>query len=224
MAIRDRFGRLLARVNALRPAVRARSAAARQTAIAEARLARFSGHAKQVADEERAARTAIARKREYERMFEDTRRSIRRDTAERVEEAQRELGDFRINIPQDELGYIPTEPAEGKQQQGNWISVSSSNVKAIRWVGSGPYPIECQFLTGWWYGYAGTFNDFLAFLNAPSKGRYVWYMRNEAKTPYVRYDPTTIPPKILYAWGHTGPAPFNRYESSSEWRRAPSEA
>ncbi len=84
----------------------------------------------------------------------------------------------------------------------DWISVSSSNVDAIRWVG-GEFGLNIRFLSGWLYYFAVPYAMFESMLNAPSKGKFVWQLRR-SQVPYRRELPASIPPKILYPWGAVG--------------------
>lgn len=211
MSLRDRFGRLLSRLRATQPSV-----VERQRAAVDARLAKFSGHARQVAAAERQQR------QNKQRLADLGITPVDRETAQEIREARlRELGVEPTNI--FEPDFIPTGPPdEGESEKGPgvWIRVASSNVKMIRYVG-GVYGLEVIFLNGYWYGYEGDFSLFKSMLESGSKGSFVWHMRNTG-VPYVRYDPTTIPPRIIYTFGRTGISRTQRYETG--WRPATSGA
>lgn len=83
-----------------------------------------------------------------------------------------------------------------------WISVSSSNVDAVRWVG-GSHGLNVRFKGGWLYFYQVPYSTFRAMVESTSKGKFIWMLRNTG-VPYKREKPATIPPKIIYPFGSIG--------------------
>jgi hypothetical protein len=114
----------------------------------------------------------------------------------------------RRSEPDENLGRQeepePEPPYSGPKQNIPWLYANSSNVHSFRWVG-GRYPLQVRFRKElWWYGYDVSRETYIQLVNAPSKGRFIWYLRLGLKAPYLRYYPGSIPPRILYPWGAVG--------------------
>lgn len=152
----------------------------------------------------------LDREKKYAEMFADTRAKIKQDIKEGFEKANR-----------DDLFREEPRISGPSSLEVPWILVSSSNVEAIRWVG-GSWGLNVSFKNGYLYEYSVGYNAYVQMLNAPSKGQFVWMMRRSA-VPYRRYQPSSIPPQIIYRFGHIGgptdPADYQKapYPDSISW-------
>lgn len=215
MALLDRAGRVLSRIFGLRRVAREQSA----KSIAESRLNKRKLQFQTGLD---AIRAIQRDERLRQAGLTPTRGKLVRVLNEKGKaklELQRlkrlaelgieEIEPIRIEPSTVSEQFIPTEKFEPV-----WIVVSSSNVQRIRWVG-GVWGLQVDFKNGYRYEYAVPFSIYLEMLTTPSKGKFVWWMRRSG-VAYRRYNPTSIPPRIIYRWGHIGGP-----TSEGEYQRPP---
>lgn len=140
-----------------------------------------------------------------------------RDKQRESSERERRLRELGI-VPAPEVGQwpklneygieqvtdgVPTDPsAQGHDFYGEWISVASSNVDAIRWVG-GQWGLQVRFKNGYKYEYRVAWSMYDQMLNAGSKGSFVHSMM-KAGVPYRRWVPSSVPPQIKFPFGGIG--------------------
>ena len=205
MALLDRAGRVLARIFGFQRAARSQA----QKNIAESRLDKIVRRDRDVLRKlQEQQRQTIG-----QRYREEQLRKLGIVPAPEVERA-RKLAEFGLEEIDNFL--IPpstAEPAiaEVTPYSPEWIGVSSSNVEKMRWVG-GPWGLQVQFRNGYQYEYAVPYTTYLEMLESGSKGRFVWWMRRSG-IAYRRWNPTNIPPRIIYRWGHIGgPTDPSQYE------------
>ena len=208
MALLDRAGRVLSRIFGFRQAARQQA----QRTIAESRLDKHTKHDRDTLRKAQEVREAKLRRAgidspEARRLARLRELGITPAPEVDRERRLRELGIEEIDFnPWEE----PTEEEAGPYAPA-WIPVSSSNVEKMRWVG-GNWGLQVGFRNGYLYEYAVGHSVYLEMLESGSKGSFVWWMRRSG-VAYRRWNPKTIPPRIIYRWGHIGgPTPESQYE------------
>lgn len=211
MALLDRAGRVLSRIFGFRSADRVQA----QRSIAESRLDKIVSRERDTLRKMQQDREKAARSKRVD-PYEELRQKIKADQRKAFREFQDELERQKIEQPllREEPSTAEPTIAEVTPYRPEWILVSSSNVEKMRWVG-GSWGLQVGFKNGYLYEYAVAYTTYLEMLESPSKGKFVWWMRRSG-VAYRRYNPRTIPPRIIYRWGHIGGP-----TSPSEYERPP---
>jgi hypothetical protein len=213
MGLIDRAGRLISRLEAIRQSIR-KAAGSNKSLIAQWKLVsrspKYRGKEEEfrlILDRARISDRALIA--QWEKTFRSPKYRGQEEEFRLLLESTRKARTAEPFL--EEPSTAEPTITEVTPYHPEWQTVSSSNVEKMRWVG-GSWGLQVGFRNGYLYEYAVAYTTYLEMLESSSKGRFVWWMRRSG-VAYRRYNPTSIPPRIIYRWGHIGgPTDPSQYE------------